>query len=408
MIRSLTTLACTGFVALSISQVAFAQCEVFDFEGSAPGTTATSLVPGVTITCPPNSCASEGGLILPEIYELIGGPDGINNVVTTRPGCPDFSPDYLRLDFDENQRYVEFRLGALGGSGVEIRVRWFNEFGTVLGTRFYTTASDMGLLVTIDDFPIRRVEIQNFSSLFESIDNLKFGEDETAPSVEITSPAFGSCICGDSSVGIMGSVDDADGSYGCDRAEYRRVDAGPSDPWILFGQECGAFTGTLHTWSTVGVPEGQYYVRITGMNSCGLSQSDVTVLRVDRSFDTVALPALPKSLCDIVVVEGTVEDVCGAAWVLEQRPVSGGAWALIDFGDTAVDGDLAAWDTTTVPDGDYQLRLTGTDECGHTANTTQVVVVDNSSVCGCSADLDGDGSVGFVDLILLLSQWGVL
>ncbi|MBT8485304.1 MAG: hypothetical protein HKO59_01140 [Phycisphaerales bacterium] len=386
-----------------LGTVTHGQCVPFDFEGFAEGVEATSLVPGVTITCEPESCGP--GVPLPEIYELVGGSGLPTKVVSPREGCPGASPDSLLLTFDENQSFIEFNLGS-NATGGDIRIRWFNEFGTPLGTRFYAAGSGVDVLVTIEGPPIiRSVDVWQTTSSFEYIDNLRFGADETNPTVELTSPDFDACVCGDSTVGIMGSVSDDDGVYDCDVAEYRPINADESDPWTQFGFACGPFTGTLHTLNTVGLAEGRYYVRITGTNECGLSASDLTVIRVDRSFGTIALAPVATPLCGIATIEGGVSDRCGVSWDLEYRPAAGGAWIAIASGDSSRECEVADWDTTAVADGLYELRLSGVDGCGHADERTIMVEVANADGCGCTADINGDGVVDFVDLLLVLAQW---
>lgn len=402
MIRSLLPLALGAVVASG--SATFGQCAVIDFEQFAPGSVATNLIPGVTITSTNGACG--GGLPLIEITSLTGGPEGTTKVIVPRQGCPEFSPEGILLTFAEDHDRVRFRTGV-DAPGQNIRVRWFNEFGTTLGTRTYGSATGVGLLVTIETTAaiIRSVEIKHVGDFFEMVDDLEFENDTTPPTVEIDSPAFDECVCGDSIVSIVGTVADDDGTYECDRAEYRPINADPGVPWTQIGQACGAFSGTLHSWNTTGIPAGRYYLRVTGENACGLSQSDVTVVRVDREFGTLQLTPITEPLCGTPTIEGRVRDACGVSWTLDQRPAGGGAWVTIATGDSGEDCEIADWDTTAVADGDYTLRLRGTDGCGHTATTTLNVTVDNSNGCGCTADLNGDGVVNFSDLLLLLSVW---
>lgn len=402
MIRQLISISIGAIAAFAPS--ASGQCEVIDFEQFSNGSVATNLIPGVTFTSTPGACG--GGLPLTEIQTLTGTPEGTTKVLGIRQGCPEFSPEGIIMTFDENQTRVRFRTGV-DAAGQNIRVRWFNEFGTTLGTRLYGSASGVGLQVTVEASAaiIRSVEVDHVGDFFEFIDDLEFDFDTTPPLIEIDSPPFDACVCGDSVVSIVGSVSDDNGTYECDRAEYRPINADPGDPWIQFGQACGAFSGTLHSWNTNGIPAGRYYLRVTGTNACGLSQSDVTVVRVDRSFGTLQLTPITEPLCGVATIAGRVSDSCGVDWILDQRPLSGSVWTTIATGDSSEDCELGDWDTTTVADGAYELRLRGTDGCGHTAETTLIVLVDNASGCGCGADVNGDGVVDFTDLLIVLSAW---
>lgn len=414
MNKSIITLGLLATLSPAFTPNALAQCEVYDLENLTPGTTATNAFPGVTITCPPNSCAGEGGTVLPEIYELTGNPDGPTNVISTREGCPDFSPDHLLLTFDENQSFIQFRIGAgLGNGGEDVTVRWRNEFGTTLGVRGYETASGMGLLVAIEATAaiIRSVEVSGSGVTFEYVDDLAYGENTTPPTVQIDSPAFDTCVCGDSSVSIVGSVADADGNYGCDVGQYRSINADPGDPWTTFGTACNEFTGTLYTLNTTSMAAGRYYVRVTGTDDCDASDSAVTVVRVDRDFGVVRIDGFDGgredgTLCGTVEVLGGISDSCGVdSWELVARPAGGGESITVATGTNGRECVITEWDTTTLADGDYDLRVTANDTCGHSDDFQVAVTVDNSGFCVCGPDTNGDGVVNFADILLILANW---
>ncbi|MBT8485416.1 MAG: hypothetical protein KJO43_07540 [Phycisphaerae bacterium] len=387
------------------------QCPAETFEDFALGANATSLVPGVTITAEPGSCGGPGS-VLPIIVAPSGGTISGTRALGLQTGCPDFSPDYLRLVFDEPQSEVRFVVGVeIGSAGLDLEIRAYDSGGGLISNQTIMSAGGTRALVVVTDFldDIRRIEIEQPLGFFETLDDLEFGADVTPPLVDISSPGFDACICGDTLVSIGGSVDDPDGDYGCDTLFYRPVNADADDPWVELSTACGAFTGTLHTWDTTGVPHGRYYLRVAGSNGCGLVSSDTTVVFVDRQFGSkgISAPTAGETICGTIDVDGGVGDHCGIAlWTLDYAPAGTTAFTTIASGTSGVSCTIAEWNTTKVPDGDYTLRLSAEDNCGHSDPPTLVAVtIDNSGFCDCGPDINGDGVVDFVDLLLVLANW---
>jgi hypothetical protein len=408
----LAVVAATSLVAAA--GVAHAQCDPVDFEEFDPDTVATSIIPGVTITAPPGSCGGFGS-VLPIVVDPIGNTSSGNRAVSLQAGCPDFSPDYLRLVFDEPQTFVEFTCGeTVGTPGHDFEVRWYNSAGARIHTDTFESGSGIGRLVRYAAADIRRVEIHETGDYFEAIDDLVFDVDTTPPTVEIDTPVHNTCVCGDALVPIVGTVGDDDGDYQCDVLAYRRINADPGDPWVEMSTACGDFSGTLHQFDPRDLPDGGYYVRITGTNACDLTQSDVTVVRVDRSPPAPALTGFMGGGRDADTVCGTVEvlgvtdipcRVCSvSSWVLEARPESGGSIVLAS-GTGRVLCSFGTWDTTKVEDGVYRLDVIVTDTCDRVGTDSIYVTVDNAEGCACTPDINGDGVVDTRDLILLLAAW---
>jgi hypothetical protein len=406
------TAVTTSALALALAGTGHAQCDPVDFEAFSVGAIATSIVPGLTVNAIPGSCGGAGS-VLPVIVQPFGGTSSGSRALSLQTGCPDFSPDILQLVFDDPQTSVEFTVGAqVGTAGLDFTVSWYDSGGGMIGSDTFDSAGGVNRLVRITGADIKRIEIGEALDFFECIDDLVFDLDTTPPTVELDSPTFDGCVCGDDVVPIVGTVGDADGDYQCDTASYRPVNADESDPWVEINTACGDFSGTLHDWDTTGVPAGRYYLRVVGANACGLTSSDVTVVRVDRSFGSVGITGFDGArddgtLCGTVEVLGNIIDGCGvASWSVAYEPAGGGGFTEIASGDSERRCVIAEWDTTMVADGDYTLRVTATDTCGHTASDDVSVTVDNTGFCLCTADINGDGVVDFADLLLLLSTWG--
>jgi hypothetical protein len=211
-------------------------------------------------------------------------------------------------------------------------------------------------------------------------------DDTTPPLVDIELPASLECAC--DLVEITGSVNDPDGTYAGDRLEYRRRNVAA---WTVADTAIGARAGLLYTWDTSALPQDFYYVRIVGENECALSASDSTFVYKSTSFGNADLRApvdggvYARNVC----FDGTAwTQSCFEQYTADYRPAGGGAWNPVDppnspYLTTVINDPLATWNTasgpTSVPDGDYEVRLQGMTVCGDTATVVHTITVDNTS-----------------------------
>ena len=393
---------------MTIAAPAAAQCEPFDFDDMPLGTPAATVIPGVYVYAVPGTCGGPGS-----VRPIIVQPwaDGSSRALGIEAGCPDFSIDYLRLVFDEAQTDVSFLVGEqAGAAGVTLEIRAYNAVGGLLAEETRETAGGIDTFVRFSGIgSIRRIEVESPGDLFECIDDLVFATDRTPPLVLIDAPLFGMCVCDDTIVTVFGEVYDPDGEYVGDELWYRST--APGSGWTFVNAASGPFSGPLHDWSTVGVPEGHYYLRVTGRNGCGLESTDVTTVRVDRSFGQLDVdsPASGETVCGVVNVSGLIDDPCGvASWVVGAGPAGSPMLPIIAAGSGQIGGMIAEWDTRSLTDGDYVIDVGAIDACGHISTQSVFVTVDNTSAgpCGCLTDLNGDGGTGFADLQILLQKWG--
>jgi hypothetical protein len=380
------------FAGLAVHSVR-AECPPIDFENLAVGTAVTTQYDGVTFSVVPQSCNNSPTLYMRIVSGVPGGTSSGAKALQIDTGCPDFSPDYLRMRFDDLQREVTFMLGeATGGADYDFDVRYYSDAG-LLGTLHVVSGSGVNRFVRVGSSThaqnIRRVEVQSTIGAFEAIDDLLVGGDTTPPQAQIDSPAFEACSCG--TVTVRGIACDPDGAYAGDTLEYRGVDAPAGSAWTLIGSATTEVctSGLLYLWNTTALAHGHYYLRLTVTNACGLSNTAVTVAYVDRLFNTAVMryPAEGGVIGGRVCIDGTAwDDWCFDSYRVEYQPAAGGAWTPVDAAhplyDLAVINDpMASWDTKglALPDGDYRLRLTATDTCGNTGNVTRVVRVDNAA-----------------------------
>ncbi len=408
-------------LAASLCADGQAQCTTYDFSEYSVGTVITTQYDGVTFSAPPGSCG--GGFPKPVIVAPAQGTSSGANALGLQTGCPDFSPDRLLMEFDDLQSVVTFYLGEQAASGQTFTVRSYSASGGLIQFKNMVTGSGVFRFVQMgsESGPanIKKIEIEEWVGLFETIDDLSFNHDATPPTAEIHTPTHSDCLCGPN-VYVTGIACDFDGDYGMDKLEYRLVNADPGDPWVLIGDYTSPVCepGSLYTWDVSGIAHGWYFLRLTVENACGMASTDIVSVYVDKAFGTVDIDYPPDGgvVCGKIDIEGTVNDSCGHClnqYVVKYRHIDGGAWLDVDpshpaYPDIVINGDLAVWDTVALglPDGIYYLVVEGEDECGNTEDVQIKVVLDNASGCGCVGDLDGNEVVDVLDLLALLGSWG--
>lgn len=410
-VPTLVGAAAAGLAAVGLAGPAAAQCIEYDFEDLPLGTIVTTQYPGVTFDAIPNSCPGEISI---RIGTPPNGTSSGTRALIIDTGCPDFSPDFIRMTFDDAQRAVSFSCGM---PNVTLQVR---AFATVSGgspIQIVTVGSTFGSVRSLVRLGnpdaatpiIRRVEVEALGGDFEGIDDLSFGADPTPPIARIDSPAWGTCICGP--VTIVGEACDPDGSYGFDRLDVRSVGADPDDPWIQVGQFfsplCGG--GGLYTFTpaALGLGGGTYVLRLTVENGCGTANTAITTVRYDQSPPGIGLdrPSPGAEVCGIVDLCGAISDNCSVDWTAVVRRAPGQPEFPIGTGGSAECGLITAWNTGQFDPGVWQIVIRAVDDCGFTSELVRTVTVVED--CGDGPDVNGDGTVDFADVLAVLAAWSV-
>lgn len=380
-----------SIVVIDVPRAA-AQCTTIDFDNLAVGTSVTTQYAGVTFS----GRNPEGDVAAPPVIYNPNGP------TTSEPQClsagspSDFSHDFIRIDFARDQTEVTFTLGVRVGCAAAdtIAVRYYELVGGVYTFRGTFTPNVNGTLpnervwvfvrvTRPSNMPFRRIEIEGdlahgCGDRFELIDDLSFDVDPTPPIADLTVPAVYACQC--NTMPVTGFAYDPDGAIDLWRLERKAPDAAN---WTLIAtSSTEIINGQLATWTTTA-PTGWYLLRLTVTNECGLTAEDEHLVWLDKSFDNLALrsPTSGTILGGTVCFDGTASDRCGGDFTIEKRPV-GGAFSPVDsiLPPWITNDPLGSWNTRVgTPDGNYEVRLTGTDDCGNAASSPIVpVVVDNT------------------------------
>jgi hypothetical protein len=185
-------------------------------------------------------------------------------------------------------------------------------------------------------------------------------------------------------VNVLGSAS-AGGAPLTRTLEYQAV--GDSSWTLISSSTVPVTNGTLGTWNTAGLTQNFYTLRLTVQNSCGLVNTAVATVFVDAVFDSLELrePDDGDIVAGTTCIDGTVWDRCFTNYTVMYRPSGVPQFMPVDPGNpvyntTVLNDPLAGpgWDTTGLADGDYVLRVQGSDQCGHVATTTHNVTVDNT------------------------------
>lgn len=380
--------------ALAVSP-ALAQ-RTIDFEDLAPGTIVTGQYPGVAFSTVGSSCGGSPAIRMTIQSPATGAYSGSRALGITT-GCPDFSPDYLRIVFASPQSDVSFALRSAGGSAFAIRS--YDEAGTLLaGPALTFNVAPSGpvgafrlIAVSSASGQVKRIEVESVISDYEVIDELAYQADTTPPEVDILSPSLNSCLAPNAPFDLFGRVCDPDGEYVGDALEYRHADAVPSTPWISLGAFSGSVCEGGVLYDQVLLPaglSGDVLLRLTGRNLDGLQSSATTVVHLDAAMPTVDLrfPLAGQVVRAGVCFEGTVSDRCAINYTVSYRPGAVGAFlpvqpAIPTYTGAVINDPVIPspyWNTSPLPDGVYQVRVVADDTNGNTTTTLRNIVVDNT------------------------------
>jgi len=213
--------------------------------------------------------------------------------------------------------------------------------------------------------------------------NLLF-EGNNEPIADISTPSAFACVCGTVSVSGFAKAT-GDGDIKGWELEARALSG---STWSLIASsETPVDNDVIAFWNASGFTEGYYLLRLTVENPCGITNTDVEAVYVNQSFSTAEIrtPSGGNIVGRNVCVDGTAWDVCFDNYRLEYASAGQSSFSPIDPGTTVytssvVNEPLGVWNTVDqgIPDGAYDLRVVGRDECGNEGSAQVTVVVDNT------------------------------
>lgn len=199
--------------------------------------------------------------------------------------------------------------------------------------------------------------------------------DLIAPSATLNLGDF-VCVPFAGATSIIGTATDPEGNLESWTLEERGMGAAP---WaVVAAGSSPIVNGELLNW--IPAAPGYRMLRLTAVDACGHAATDVHLMYADQAPQ--AILNAPTNGATIggsaVCIDGLVSHgVCSINWILDYRPV-GGVWTRLTDGTSAVYNlPLTHWNTTSVADGQYEIRLVATS-IGGSITRTNTVKVDNS------------------------------
>jgi chitinase len=115
---------------------------------------------------------------------------------------------------------------------------------------------------------------------------------------------------------------------------------------------------------TTAVADGPLDLRAVATDGAGYARSDTHTVTVDNTAPTTSLTA-GATLTGSAALDGTASDAGSglASVTVQYSPAGASTWTDVCA------AQACAWDTTQVPDGLYDVRITATDEADNTAST---------------------------------------
>jgi large repetitive protein len=205
--------------------------------------------------------------------------------------------------------------------------------------------------------------------------------DNGNPTGSITAPGDGANVRG-SSVAV--SSDSADGGSGVASTDFQRSPAG-AGTWTTIATDSSNPYSV--DWDTTALADGLYDLRVITTDNAGNTfTSALVTVRVDNTDPTGSITA-PADGADVrgnavAVSSDSADSGSGVASADFQRsPAGAGTWTTISTdGSSPYSID---WDTTSLADGLYDLRVLTTDNAGNTFTSALVTVrVDNTDPTG--------------------------
>ncbi|MFH1149958.1 MAG: right-handed parallel beta-helix repeat-containing protein [Actinomycetota bacterium] len=210
--------------------------------------------------------------------------------------------------------------------------------------------------------------------------------DSASPRAQITDPEEGGLVCGVKTVN--GSASDIDlASY---QLFYKAgTDPGSPQPWVPAAPQgtTPVFGGRLGDWDASGLSNGAYLLRLVVTDASGKTASADCAVEVNNDVPSALItqPASGGGAAESCEITGTASGPNFSSYSLSFKegsdPDSPGAWVPIGQEHTSpvTDGLLGTWDTASLEEGPYLLRLKVQGTPGMEIVHTIAVFVDHTT-----------------------------
>lgn len=246
---------------------------------------------------------------------------------------------------------------------------------------------DTSLLLD-DDYEIRVTATDN-AGLVSTAVQTPINVDNTMPTAAVADP--GAILVGTVTVNATAT----DAYSGVANVQIQRSPAG-TGTWTTI---CTDTVATYScSWNTTAVADGLYDLRSVTTDAAGNAANStlVTGRRVDNTAPNALITNPGSYLRATVTLSGSASDA-GSGVVssrIERRLVGGGAWTTTCTSATAVVS--CGFNTTTVADGDYELRTSSADAAGNIGYSTVLtpITIDNTRPTAADIQTINSGVLG--------------
>ena len=258
-----------------------------------------------------------------------------------------------------------------GGSGIATRTYQHSPAGadtwTTTPAAFDTTAVTDGLY----DLRVTVTDNAGDSNHPATVTNRRV--DNTAPAAAMDDP--GANLRG--TVTLSSTASDA--GSGIATRTYQHSPAG-----------AGTWTTTPAAFDTTAVTDGLYDLRVIVTDNAGnrppRPRSPTAGSTTPAPSASLTAPADESFVSATVAVSANSSDPGGSgidSLLFERRPAGGGSWTAIDTDSSSPYS--VSWDASALADGDYELRVSASDQAGNSQlSALRTVTVDNTAP-GCLA-----------------------
>ena len=144
---------------------------------------------------------------------------------------------------------------------------------------------------------------------------------------------------------------------------------------------------SISSWFGNDLLDGMHVLEVRSRDFLSNMDSSAVTFEVDATppVPVIASPASGQAVKGIVGIRGSATDARFERYGVAFRRAGASTWdpedatSLVVSTTPAPDGPLATWDTSSLPDGSYEIRLAVEDTLGLTASTLVTVRVDNQA-----------------------------